>query len=233
MAITLKSGSSRQERRPTGFCARAMLWGAMERALTRWGIEMASLGFEQTWVVIDLLLTSRAVDLPDRTINIATQTGQPPIAGMLGGGGGEFAVGPDESPEAMLEEAAIWDFLAPWVGPAAARLERKAIYTFKSALARQWQQGRVFIAGDAAHLMPPFMGQGMCAGIRRPIWPGKSVFAPDRAMMENCFAVIRANVNRMSVNISRRQAVWENSSTRLAMHKFPIRCLPGRTALSG
>ena len=139
------------------------------RSLTRsaMGVEMASLGFEQTWVVIDLLLTSRAVDLPDRTIQYCNPDRPATYCRNVGRRRRwEFAVGPDESPEAMLEEAAIWDFLAPWVGPASARLERKAIYTFKSALARQWQKGRVFIAGDAAHLMPPFMGQGMCAGIR-------------------------------------------------------------------
>ena len=139
------------------------------RSLTRsaMGVEMASLGFEQTWVVIDLLLPSRAVDLPDRTIQYCNPDRPATYCRNVGRRRRwEFAVGPDESPEAMLEEAAIWDFLAPWVGPASARLERKAIYTFKSALARQWQKGRVFIAGDAAHLMPPFMGQGMCAGIR-------------------------------------------------------------------
>ena len=60
----------------------------------------------------------------------------------------------------------IWNFLKPWLSPQEANLERKTIYTFQSAIARKWRKGRIFIAGDAAHLMPPFMGQGMCAGIR-------------------------------------------------------------------
>ena len=139
------------------------------RSVTRssMGVEMADLGFEQTWVVIDLVLTSSAVCLPDRTIQYCNPDRPATYCRNVGRRRRwEFAVGPDEEPEAMLVDAAIWDYLSPWISPEAARLERKAIYTFKSAIAKQWLEGRVFIAGDAAHLMPPFMGQGMCAGIR-------------------------------------------------------------------
>src|SRR5699024_403930 len=44
--------------------------------------------------------------------------------------------------------------------------ERGVIYTFASGWAQTWASGRVFLAGDAAHLMPPFAGQGLAAGFR-------------------------------------------------------------------
>ncbi len=78
----------------------------------------------------------------------------------------EFMLKPDESASAMLAPEVLRDLLRPFRGDKATHIVRKTVYTFHARVADRWRTGRVFIAGDAAHLTPPYAGQGMNSGIR-------------------------------------------------------------------
>src|SRR4030095_5915807 len=89
------------------------------------------------------------------------------VAGGPGRRRGEFMRLPGENLVDLNNEATAWRLLAPWgLGPENATLERHAVYTLQARWATEWRRGRLLLAGDAAHQMPPFAGQGMCSGIR-------------------------------------------------------------------
>jgi 3-(3-hydroxy-phenyl)propionate hydroxylase len=78
----------------------------------------------------------------------------------------EFMLLPGESGEHVLADSFIDALLKPWDCESAISIERRAVYRFHGLVAEQWRHGPVLLAGDAAHQMPPFAGQGMCSGIR-------------------------------------------------------------------
>ena len=131
------------------------------------GTKIDNLGFTQKWAVVDLILKKDKKNLPDRTIQYSNPKQPATYCRNVGKRRRwEFAITNNLNEKTILSDKYIWNFLKPWLKKSEAHLERKTIYTFESAISRKWRKGRIFIAGDAAHLMPPFMGQGMCAGIR-------------------------------------------------------------------
>jgi 3-(3-hydroxy-phenyl)propionate hydroxylase len=81
----------------------------------------------------------------------------------------EFQLTPGEVADDYRDMARLHPLISPWTGDTpVAELEiiRCAEYTFRAQIADRWRDRRVFLLGDAAHLTPPFVGQGMCAGVR-------------------------------------------------------------------
>ncbi len=141
--------------------------GAKSTIRSRRGIEMMDQGFDQTWLVVDTTLVDPDLPLP----RLARQQCDPARMCTFVPGPGrhrrwEFRLGPDEGREAVLDEAVIADLLSPWGTPGQLEVDRAAVYRFHANVADTFRDGPVFLAGDAAHQMPPFNGQGMCTGMR-------------------------------------------------------------------
>lgn len=131
------------------------------------GSSMDDLGFHERWLVVDAVLRQPKPELGDHTIQYCNPAR--PATYVRGPGDRrrwEITVLPHEDSRTVVQPQTVWSLLAPWLAPDEADLERAAVYTFHSAVARQWRSGRLLLAGDAAHQTPPFMGQGMCSGIR-------------------------------------------------------------------
>jgi flavoprotein hydroxylase len=141
--------------------------GANSFVRTRLGSTVTDLGFFFDWLIVDVLPEAPTVWRP---LNIQVCDPARPTTLVSGGPGRrrwEFMRLPGEELEELNRAETAWRLLAPWnVTPANARLERHTVYRFQARWVDGWRKGRVLLAGDAAHQMPPFAGQGMCSGIR-------------------------------------------------------------------
>jgi 3-(3-hydroxy-phenyl)propionate hydroxylase len=130
------------------------------------GIGLEDGHFDEPWLVVDALM-QRDVGLPEVS-NMLCDPGRPTtlVPGPRNHRRWEFMLLPGEEPEAMQQTDKIHELLSRWAGPEDLTIVRAAVYRFHSLVAWQWRSGSVFLAGDAAHQTPPFLGQGMCHGIR-------------------------------------------------------------------
>ena len=132
------------------------------------GITRRDLGFEERWLVVDAEPHDMAAlaHLP-----IASQHCDPsrPTTVIQSGPRHrrwEFMLLPDERASDFDDPERVWALLEPWYRPEDGPLTRSAVYEFRSMLADQMRSGRALLVGDAAHLTPPFLGQGLCSGLR-------------------------------------------------------------------
>jgi 3-(3-hydroxy-phenyl)propionate hydroxylase len=138
------------------------------RSMTRvsMGASLSDYGAHQPWLVLDILLHSDP-GLPQVTVQYcdpARPSTYVPMPGLRRRF--EIMVMPGDVAETLTRPELVARLLERWVQPGTYTLERAAVYTFHCLVADRWRVGPVAIAGDAAHQMPPFLGQGMCSGVR-------------------------------------------------------------------
>jgi len=157
-------------------CGQAQAWQARwvvgcdgARSLMRklLGASMADLGLHQPWLVFDVILNGQVPGLPDHTVQYCDPVRPMTYCHVTGQRRRwEIMLLPGDDPVDMVRPERIWSLVSRWIRPEQAHIERATIYTFHSVIAQGWRNGPLLLAGDAAHQTPPFLGQGLCAGIR-------------------------------------------------------------------
>ena len=130
------------------------------------GASWQDLGYDHEWLVVDVTVkqghtlnndTVQVCDPSRITTYVCTKD---PYRRW------EFKLLPGETSDQMLRSETIQTLIDPWTPRETYEIRRAAVYQFHAATADRWRVGNVFIAGDAAHQTPPFLGQGMNTGMR-------------------------------------------------------------------
>jgi 3-(3-hydroxy-phenyl)propionate hydroxylase len=138
--------------------------GASSKVRDLQGVQLAGTSFDERWLIVDLennpnTITHTEVFCDSRRPCIT-------LPGPDNTRRFEFKLLPGETESAMLDMATVETLIRSHGADPSARIVRKVVYRFHARVAPQWRFARVFLAGDAAHLTPPFAGQGMNSGIR-------------------------------------------------------------------
>ena len=142
------------------------------------GVELDDLNFEEPWLVVDAEVEG-PVSFPPisgvpaganlQRLSVMMCDPARPVTVVPGRGNHrrwEFMLLPHEDDTVMMQPENVAALVGAWMRDVPHAIVRAATYRFHGLVAEQWQVGRVFLAGDAAHQTPPFFGQGMCHGLR-------------------------------------------------------------------
>jgi flavoprotein hydroxylase len=141
--------------------------GANSVVRERMGVPFSDLGFSFDWLLCDVTLREPRTFDPANTQFCDPARPRTQVASGPGHRRWEFMRLPGETVEELEHPGTAWRLLADFdVTPGNADLLRHHVYRFRAGWAEQWRAGRLLVAGDAAHLMPPFAGQGLCSGVR-------------------------------------------------------------------
>ncbi|WP_414676258.1 bifunctional 3-(3-hydroxy-phenyl)propionate/3-hydroxycinnamic acid hydroxylase [Limnobacter sp.] len=132
-------------------------------------IDMTGRNFPEPWLVVDLKLKEGEDALRHLPyFNFYCDPDCPAVSCPQPDGYHrfEFMLQAGQTKEYMERPSTVREMISKYVDPNKFEVKRKLVYTFNALMARKWRDGRVFLAGDAAHMTPQFMGQGMSSGVR-------------------------------------------------------------------
>ena len=136
---------------------------------TTLGIDMTGVSFPERWLVVDLKSRDGADAFRHLPYFDFVCDAQRPIVSCPQPGGHhrfEFMLHEDQTKEEMEDPDTVRGHIARFVDPAEVEVLRKLVYTFNAVIADRWRDRRILLAGDAAHMTPQFIGQGMNSGVR-------------------------------------------------------------------
>ncbi len=140
--------------------------GARSTVRTFAGINLVGSSYEEPWLAVSGDIQPHGVRV-DRTRFVCDWRRPAFVSpGTHGSYRMEFMLMPGELVHQMERPATIAALIEPYVDPERFLVRRAVVYGFHNLVADRWRVGRVFLLGDAAHQMPPFMGQGLCSGLR-------------------------------------------------------------------
>ncbi len=133
------------------------------------GITMEDLGFTERWLVVDIKAET-GLDTWDGVEQICDPGRAATFMQVTGDRyRWEFRLRDGEDEASLITPAALGQLLQPWTGRSdldGLQVIRSATYTFRAQMASRFRSGPIFLLGDAAHLTPPFIGQGLAGGLR-------------------------------------------------------------------
>ncbi|CAA0098049.1 3-(3-hydroxy-phenyl)propionate/3-hydroxycinnamic acid hydroxylase [BD1-7 clade bacterium] len=128
------------------------------------GLDFSGKTHKERWLIVDAFATNNNF----RHVEFLCDPHRPVahLAAPKGRQRWEFMLHPHEKESEMMKDQSISTLLRPWGDADKFKIERKAVYHFHSRVADAFSSGRVFLVGDAAHVTPPFVGQGLVSGLR-------------------------------------------------------------------
>ena len=172
------------------------------------GLELQDLDFDEPWLVVDVLVNETGLQkLPTTSVQYCNP--KRPCTYLICPGNHrrwEISINAGEDPRAVSTPEGTWKLLAPWITPQDGELWRQASYRFHALVADKWRNQRVFLAGDAAHQQPPFLGQGMCQGVRDAVnlcWRLEAVLRNDASdtLLDSYGVERKAHVTELTTRI--------------------------------